>query len=186
MELIDTLNPEAKLITDKTVRSDIMTTYHEKFLELKTRVSEITGKISITIDGWTSRNVLPFLAIRGHWLDARWNYQTELLDFSYVSGSHSGWKHSCIFRDCLSRLGIPISKILAVTGDNAGNNGTFFHWMEEYGISSFSNQVRCMCHIMNLAVQDILACLRVPYLDDEFTDDVDELEDEVYIFTCFL
>lgn len=134
------------------------------------------------MDGWTSRNVLPFLAIRGHWLDAEWKYHSMQLDFAYISGKHSGWKFSCIFRDCMSRLNIPFTKILGVTLDNATNNDTFFDWMEEHGMSSSANQLCCLCHIFNLAVQDLLKLLKVPVPEDyELDAEYSEYEDEVTV-----
>lgn len=180
VELIKSLNPEAVLISDKTVRADIMKKYEEKLETVKNLATGIPGKLSISCDGWTSRNILPFFAIRGHWLDVEWNYKSILLDFQYIHGKHSGWKHSCIFRDCLQRLNIPMTKILGITGDNASNNDTFFDWLEEHGLSSWENQVRCLCHIINLAVQDLLKLLKVPVPDDEDVDAEDcELESEV-------
>jgi len=180
--LVHTLNPDAKLITDKTVKADIIETYAEKLEIVKDLVARIPGKMSISIDGWTSRNILPFFVIRVHWLDAEWKYHSVLLDFSYIHGKHSGWKHSCIFRDCSSRLNIPITKILGVTGDNATSNNTFFDWMEEHGLSSLLNKIRCMCHVAKLAVQDLLDLLKIRYPeaedDDEDADDYD-YENEV-------
>lgn len=178
--MIQTLNPKAALISDKTVRADIMANYEEKLETVKDIVARIPGKLSISLDGWTARNVLPFFTIRGHWLDADWNYQSILFDFQYIDGKHSGWKHSCIFRDCFERLTIPMTKILAVTGDNASNNDTFFDWLEEHGLSSWANQLRCLCHIFNLAVQDLLKLLKVSVPDDEEVDAEDYvLENEV-------
>lgn len=135
----------------------------------------------------TSRNVLPFLAIRGHWLDTDWKYHSILFDFSYIQEKHSKWKHSCIFQDCLSRLNIPITKILGVTGDNAGSNDTFLDWMEEHGFSSQMNKVRCLCQILNLAVQDLLALLNIPHPEEDDLDAEDyELENEVTYCTLIL
>ncbi|KAJ6640352.1 Zinc finger BED domain-containing protein RICESLEEPER 2 [Pseudolycoriella hygida] len=180
VELVHSLNPDAKLITDKTVKADILETYEAKLEDLKVLLSQIPGKLSISLDGWTSRNILPFLAIRGHWYDANWDYHSFLFDFSYIHGKHSGWKHSCIFRDCLSRLNIAITKILGVTGDNAGSNDTFFDWMEEYGLTVLSNKMRCICHIFNLAVQDFLTLLKVtPPEDNDIDADDDDFENEV-------
>lgn len=61
--MIDTL--KAHLISDKTVRADITADRNQvKLEELKTKMSSIPGKISTTMDGWTSKNILSFLAIR--------------------------------------------------------------------------------------------------------------------------
>jgi hypothetical protein len=179
-EIIDSLNPTAKTISDKTVRADIMADFEKKFEEMKSTIESIPGKISITMDGWTSKNSLPFLAIRGHWLDNEWNYHSKLLDFSYVHGKHDGKNHSEILTDCLSRFGIPFKKILGITLDNAGNNGTLFDFLNE--ISVDRSHVRCLAHIINLAAQDILTFLKVPQTDD--TEDVD-YENEVGFFCSF-
>ncbi|KAJ6636741.1 PiggyBac transposable element-derived protein 2, partial [Pseudolycoriella hygida] len=84
VELVQSLNPNAELISDKTVRADIIATYEEMLGELKASLCKIPGKISISLDGWTSRNILPFLAIRRHWFDVDWNYHSILFDFSYI------------------------------------------------------------------------------------------------------
>lgn len=177
------LNPVAHVISDKTVQADIMAKFGEKMLEVKARLASIPGKISITMDGWTSKNVLSFVAIRAHWLDTEWNYQTTLLDFAKVEGEHSGYKLKTLFEDCLTRFDIPFSKIMGITVDNATNNDTFFFWLEEMGLKAEVNQIRCLAHIMNLSVKDMLKALKAPFVEepnrDDGLDDEDELDDEV-------
>lgn len=179
--LIRTLNPDAKVISDKTVKADLMEEFNLKINELKTELANVPGKISITMDAWTSKNSLAFLAIRGHWLDLNWNYKSKLLDFAHIEGDHKGFSLSLIFAECLKRLEIPFTKILAVTLDNATNNDTFFMWLEQHGINDVDNRMRCMAHIINLAVQDIMSSLKVPYDADfhEYNECQDELENEV-------
>lgn len=177
IDLVNTLNPLADIVSDKTIRADLMAEYKKKIVELTTELSKVPGKISITLDGWTSKNGLPFLAIRGHWLDDEWNLLSKLLDFAYIEGSHNGYNHSIILGDCLKRLEIPWTKILAITCDNAGSNVTLFQWLDNYGISAVTSQVRCLAHVLNLAVQDMLASLKVPSHCDPDYDDA--LENEV-------
>ncbi|KAG4073214.1 hypothetical protein HA402_005749 [Bradysia odoriphaga] len=78
--------------------------------------------------------------------------------------------------------------ILGITIDNAANNGTFFNWLEEHGITADVSQIRCLAHAMNLSVQDMLTCLKSPFaeklteevtFDDDDEEDEDELENEV-------
>lgn len=107
IELIETLNPEAEVVSDKTIRSDLMSKYGEMIQEMKTVTSEIPGKISLTIDGWTSSNVLPFATIRGHWIDKDCEYQSKLLDFPHIEGDHSGLSLKNLLVTCLERLDIP-------------------------------------------------------------------------------
>lgn len=183
-KLIHSLNPVAELISDKTVQADVLVKFGEKMEGLKERLSKIPGKISITTDGWTSGNVLSFVAIRGHWLDKDFNYNSTLLDFVNVQGEHSGYKLNTIFEDCLSRYDIPFTKIMGITVDNAANNDTFINWLEEHGITHDVNHIRCLAHIMNLSVQDMLKCLKAPFAEnttgeDLLDDEEDELENEV-------
>ncbi|KAJ6639118.1 Zinc finger BED domain-containing protein RICESLEEPER 2, partial [Pseudolycoriella hygida] len=177
--LVRTLNPEAKVVSDVKVKSDVMAAYKDKLEELKREVANVPGKISITLDAWTSKNALAFLAIRGHWLDDKWVYRTKLLDFAYIDGEHTGFNLSEIFGECLSRLELPYSKILAITLDNASNNDTFFDWLQEHGLTAHKNRMRCMAHIINLCVQDILRSIKVPYNADihnyeQFQDELSE------------
>ncbi len=180
IDMIKTLNPEAQTISDKTVHADLMTTFEIKFMQMKNEVNAVPGKISITLDLWTSKNFLSFMAIRGHWLDDDWTYQTKLLDFLYVPDDHSGENLSKILDECLSRYGIPYSKILGITLDNAPSNNTLFEFLMAMtdDLSEDTCHIRCLAHIINLVAQDILALLKVPeQKTDEFDYENEDLDD---------
>lgn len=168
VEMIHLLNPVAELISDKTVKRDLMAKYLEKVEEIKLLISQAPGKFSFTVDGWTSKNVHPFMAIRAHWISKEWEHKSILLDLSYIDGDHSGLHYSKIFMACLERFNIPLSKVMCITMDNVGSNDTFIESLEALGIkvevtfNSANNRVRCMAHILNLCVQDILTILKVP------------------------
>lgn len=173
--MIASLNPEAGTISAATVKRDIMELFAAEVNEIKLKLGKAPGKFSFTLDAWTSKNVLPFMAIRAHYIDADWVYQTVLLDFCYITGKHDGQNFCNIFVECLKRFEIPISKVLALTMDNVGSNDTFMEFLTQHGIkvgirtTSEENRVRCMPHILNLAVQDILASLKIPLNHEEDT-----------------
>lgn len=50
-DMVETLNPDAKLYSDKTMRADLIETFDKKFDELKERLSKIPGKMAITMNG---------------------------------------------------------------------------------------------------------------------------------------
>ncbi|KAG4066329.1 hypothetical protein HA402_000553 [Bradysia odoriphaga] len=179
LEMIKILNPAAITISSPTVKRDIIKKFEEKVKVMIAHLKKVPGKISFTIDAWTSQNVLPFVAIRAHWINSEWVYETVLLDFLYIDGSHDGQKFSDIFLKCLDRFEIPFSKVLALTMDNASPNDTFMEFLRRHGIeigvdlSASANRVRCMLHILNLVVQDILAFLKIPlnYEEDVFIEE---------------
>lgn len=181
LEMIETLNPEANTISRETVKRDIMKKYEQLVEDIKLKLKKSPAKFSFTVDAWTSKNVLPFLAIRAHWINVDFEYETVLLDFAHIDGKHDGEKFSQIFLKCLNRFEIPLSKVLGVTVDNATNNDTFMDGLEKYGItvgthiSSKENRIRCMAHILNLCVQDILSTLKIPSsCEKEEVQNVDE------------
>lgn len=188
LEMIKILNPAAITISSSTVKRDIIKKFEEKVKVMTAHLKKVPGKISFTIDAWTSKNFLPFMAIRAHWINSEWVYQTVLLDFVYIDGIHDGKKFSVLFLQCLERFEIPLSKVLALTMDNASNNDTFMEFLRKHGIevgvglSAIANRVRCMPHILNLAVQDILACLKIPLNNED--DVVVEVTSEVCLVVC--
>lgn len=64
------------------------------------------GKISFTLDAWTSKNQLPFLGITAHWIDHDWNLHFTLIDFQLLSGSHSGENLQEVFESSCRDFGI--------------------------------------------------------------------------------
>jgi hypothetical protein len=64
------------------------------------------GKISFTIDTWTSPNAISFLGITGHWIDLDWQLKSLTLDFVKLAGPHSGDNIADAFISCIRELGI--------------------------------------------------------------------------------
>lgn len=177
LKMIKNLNPAAATISAETVKRDIMKLFNEKVEEIKSTLNKVPGKLSFTIDAWTSKNFIAFMAIRAHWIAEDWTYQSVIVDFLYIDGKHSGENLCNIFVDCLKRFDIHLSKIMAITMDNVYSNNTFMEFLQKHGIiagvyiSAADNRIRCMPHILNLAVQAILADLRIPINNepDEYT-----------------
>lgn len=112
----------------------------------------------MTLDIWTSKNVLSFLVIRAHWISKDLQYNTQMLDFAPID-THDGENQCRIFIECLTRFEIPLNKIVAYIMDNASSNDTFIYHLRKHGIAIRSDadlEIRCLAHILNLSVQDIL------------------------------
>ena len=84
-----------------------------------------------------------------------------MLDFISIKGSHTGAEISNAMEICLQDMGI-ISKIVAITRDNASSNNRFLQIFAEslsqsdIQFDSTQQSVRCFAHILNLAVQSML------------------------------
>lgn len=185
VEMVKTLNPEAVTISATTIKRDVMGEFTIEAEKVKQYISSVPGKISFTIDGWTSKNVLAFLAIRTHFINVDWKYESLLLDFVPVDGSHTGFNMSQVFVDCLKRFEIPMWKVMGITMDNVASNDTLMEWLESHGLSATDNRVRCLAHILNLSVQDLMSSLKIA-LSNEMNipmfEDSEESDEEV----CFI
>lgn len=122
-------------------------------------------KISIALDCWTSPNRLAFLAILGYFITDDWEYKEVLLAFHPLHGKHSGRTLARVVAQVLREYRINF-QLLAVTADNASNNGRMrkelarelrkegISWNEEAGT------IRCMAHVIQLAVTRFLTVLK--------------------------
>jgi hypothetical protein len=172
--------PNAAVPSASTVKRDIMSMFDAEKARVRALLQEVPGKLSFAVDAWTSPNMKPFLGITAHWTDEDWCLQEVLLDLVPLTGPHSGENLCTAFVDTCSDFGI-LTKLLAVTTDNATNNDTFLEGLSEackargIGFTDADNHVRCLAHVINLAVQAFLATLKVEALNTE--DDYLELGD---------
>ena len=103
---VDTLYPAIKLPSANTIKNHIINIYDSEIKKIKEVIQNIPGKISYTIDIWTSPSAKSFLAITAHFMDKEWKLQSILLDFVQIWGSHTGENIKNIFVSCLENFGI--------------------------------------------------------------------------------
>lgn len=144
--------------------------------KLKEDMAQSCNSIALSLDAWTSENQLSILGVIGHWITPDFEKREVLLDFAEIQGPHSGQNLADCLLTMVHELGIA-PKVLTITGDNAGNNGTlcdilYTELLKEYededealhlkplmrfhGRRSF---IRCLAHIINLVCKEILATL---------------------------
>lgn len=85
-DLIYALQPDAKLISADTVKRKIMNLYESNINKVKESFSNITGKISFTIDIWTSPSAKSFLSLTAHYINDDWKLNNILVDFIQIFG----------------------------------------------------------------------------------------------------
>lgn len=84
------LRPEVQFISADTISSDITKAFKHEQTLIQKKLQSTLGKISLTLDGWTSKNQIPFLGITAHWIDENWKLNQITLEFYHLEGSHSG------------------------------------------------------------------------------------------------
>ena len=81
---VDTLYPAIKLSSANTIKNHIINIYDSEIKKIKEIMQNISGKISYTIDIWTSPSAKSFLVITAHFMDKEWELQSILLDFVQI------------------------------------------------------------------------------------------------------
>lgn len=171
-DIVTYLRPTAPIPSSTTLKRDIIELYNRQKQAISDLLQQCSGRISFAVDAWTSANFIPFLGITVHWIDEDWKSRCLLIGLEPLSGPHSGENLCKVFVNVCNEFGI-LSKIQAITTDNAANNMTFLQHLEttcqEQSIpfQAENRHVRCLAHVMNLAVQDFLAELKSQPLDDE-------------------
>jgi hypothetical protein len=134
------------------------------------------GRISLTTDTWSARNYTEHSAITAHWINDNWQQNSRLLDVKHLKEPiHSGEYLSEQLLAATEDYGIT-NAIFTITRDNATNNTTMLATYEKASLSkpveepisvqqpwTFTvkeGDVRCIAHIINLAVQAALTVLK--------------------------
>jgi hypothetical protein len=67
---------------------------------------DVEGKVSISLDAWTSSNNFAFMAIIAHYITNTGELQELLIDFREMDGAHSGANMAEATWDTLVRFGL--------------------------------------------------------------------------------
>ena len=106
IELVHSLCPNAELFSADIIKRKIMELYNGNISQIQKFLQETPGKLSFTMDIWTSPSVKAFLAITTHYIDKNWKLQNILVDFIQIFGSHSGENIKDAFVTGLQNLSI--------------------------------------------------------------------------------
>ncbi|CAB4403415.1 unnamed protein product [Rhizophagus irregularis] len=180
--LIKLCNAKVEIPSADTVRNDILKLYNNYRTNMKNKLQNVPGKLSFTLDCWTSTNTVAFLGITCHYIDINWNLHDILVDFVHLSGSHTGENLAKAFLSCVDNEFNIFNKILAITADNAANNTTLLKELKnvcgrnEINFNHKRNHVRCLAHIINLTSQEILRHVKAASEVQEENDILTETE----------
>ncbi|KAJ9561458.1 hypothetical protein OSB04_006618 [Centaurea solstitialis] len=154
------LEASFKVPCRRTTKSDIMKVYATKKAFTLSCLEKNKSQIALTSDLWTASYQLKgYMALTGHYIDANWKLQNQIISFLHVPSPHTSEAISQALIECFMDWNIE-NKMSTLTLDNCSTNdaaidkllgtlspsslilkGRFFH-------------MRCCAHIINLIVQD--------------------------------
>ncbi|PPQ77048.1 hypothetical protein CVT26_007808 [Gymnopilus dilepis] len=148
-----------------TICNRVMEMWEKHVKDLEKDMQKALGKVSFTADCWTDTNLMPFMAITGHWLECRVknspngpryviNLRSELIAFHRVPGRHTGEHLATVFLNILDRY--KITKVGWITLDNASNNDTMVESLEAQ-LAARGVEFSSVKQRISIAVQAVLA-----------------------------
>ncbi|KAL4258188.1 Zinc finger BED domain-containing [Pleurotus pulmonarius] len=144
-----------------TIKTRVMKMGEDTVKQIRDMFAELKGKISISLDAWTSSNHYAFLAIVAHYVTNDGQLQELLIGFQEINGEHSGENLAEVVWETLVKFGLT-EKVIAFVMDNASNNDTMVKALEadfkSQGIifSARHSRLRCMPHTIHLAALKLL------------------------------
>jgi hypothetical protein len=144
------------LPTHATIRRWILKDYNRCKPLVDALLREVDGQVHISFDLWTSNNLLSLIAIVLHYVDRQGKIQTILLGLPELEGSHAGVNIASSVVSIIREFKLE-SKIGHFVLDNASNNDTCLEQVaSELGFDCQERRLRCMGHVINLVVKNLL------------------------------
>ncbi|KAJ5100906.1 hypothetical protein N7456_006958 [Penicillium angulare] len=175
--LIEATGAKLPIRTADTLFNKIKEAFNSTRVCVKEELAQRSRTLALSVDVWTSENQIAIMGIMGHWVSPEFAKREELLEFTEISGPHSGENLAEIVFKLLEELDIA-PKLLTITGDNASNNGTLCDSLHEELLKKYDNEddrfrirplmrfrgrqsfIPCLAHILNLICKDVLASLK--------------------------
>ncbi|EED20862.1 hypothetical protein TSTA_080950, partial [Talaromyces stipitatus ATCC 10500] len=88
------------------------------------------SSIALSLDGWTSQNSLPMLAINAYWMSSDFQQYQACIEFVEIKGNHLGENLANIVTIALQRFHIS-NKVIIITANNASNNNTLYQYLHQ-------------------------------------------------------
>jgi len=90
IKFVHSLNPSAKIPRADTIKNKIMVYYEADKIKIKAILKDLPGRVSFTMDCWTSPSTKSFLSITAHFIDKEWKLRNVIIDFIQMQDSHTG------------------------------------------------------------------------------------------------
>ncbi|KAL4290808.1 hypothetical protein GQ457_14G015550 [Hibiscus cannabinus] len=141
-----------------SITRDCYALFIEKRRTLKNFFKNLSSRVCLTTDTWTSAQNLSYMCLTAHFIDDTWKLHKMIINFCPIAG-HSGELIGRAVEKCLLEWGL--KRILTVTVDNASSNDLAVKYLKQI-VNLWDGSVldaqflhmRCAAHILNLVVKD--------------------------------
>ncbi|EPS62378.1 hypothetical protein M569_12410, partial [Genlisea aurea] len=114
------LNPSVDIWSEHKFQTVIREIFKSMQETVKLIVEQVSSKVSITLEFWTSYEEIVYMSITCQWIDENWSFRKLLIDISHIPSPCGPSEIYCALSKAL-RLYDLEAKILCCTHDNSPN-----------------------------------------------------------------
>ncbi|XP_058115568.1 zinc finger BED domain-containing protein RICESLEEPER 2-like [Magnolia sinica] len=161
---VQNLQPHFNMVTFSTVEGDCLVIFQKEKQNLKQLLKAILGRVSLTLDLWTSSRTLGYMSLTGQFIDNDWKLHRRILNFTTVS-SHSGSALTEAIWTCLLDWNLE-NKLFTVSLDDCSLHDSIGANLKEHLSNKNALMLNgglfvssCFARILNLIAQDGLKAI---------------------------
>ncbi|KAK7912577.1 hypothetical protein WMY93_012788 [Mugilogobius chulae] len=152
-KMIEKFYPSYKLPSRTHFTKLMEKKYSESMDKVKETLKNISGKLTLTTDAWTSIATEAYLGVTCHFINEQWELTSINLTTMPLQERHTAENIASWIEDVVEKFDISMSKVLVIVHDNAANVVAALRMLEEkHGVSS----LRCAGHTLQLVVNHAL------------------------------
>ncbi|KAK4844161.1 hypothetical protein QYF36_017182 [Acer negundo] len=150
------LNPSIQLWPGEKYKAVLREVFRSMREDVKTSLEQVSSKVSLTLDFWTSYEQIFYMSITCQWIDESWSFHKLLLDICHIPYpcGDSEIYHSLVK---VLRMYNVDNRVLSCTHDNSQNAIRACHNLKE----EFDGQkigpfcyIPCAARTLNLIIED--------------------------------
>ncbi|CAG8691692.1 18507_t:CDS:2 [Gigaspora margarita] len=157
------LNSSIELPSCDVIKSIIQKAFAIMQKDIQFLFEQISSKISIILDIWTSYANVLFICIMAHWIDSDWNLKKILLDICMLLHPHTNDEIDTKLHSVFVAFNIT-NKILCATTNRSSNMISAMRLLKDNLVLqnyNFYFQSRCcLAHVLNLVVTNGLLSIK--------------------------
>jgi len=154
-EMLSVLDPRYRIFCRQTLSSEIISQFQDTRKKMINLFEDISSKISVTCDIWTSISNQSYLGVTAHYIDDNWEARSFLLDLIHYPYHHYGTHTKDLLLTLFDEFKVTRS-ILGLTTDNDTSMIVAGHELQVVFSSLENNKYmhhRCVAHVLNIAVK---------------------------------
>ncbi|XWS16487.1 hypothetical protein CRYUN_Cryun34aG0092300 [Craigia yunnanensis] len=120
IDFVKTLQPQFNMVSFNTIQGDCVAMYLKEKQSLLNYISEIPGRVSLTLDLWISNQTVAYVFLTGQFIDTEWNLHRCLLNVVMVPSPDSDGALQQAVASCLSDWHLE-NRLFTLTLDQSSN-----------------------------------------------------------------